>query len=329
MTSSIPEHAVRSLPRPDRLYVREVQGPYTRRRWICIWLTQLVYFGLPWLDWNGRQAVLFDLGTLKFYLFGLVLWPQDLVYVAALWMSAVLLLLLLTTFTGRVWCALACPHSVYGELFLWIERRTEGSRGTRIRRDAEPPGLSWAARKLAKHLSWLALSAAIGWTLLAYFTPIEGLLRQMADGRLGTMQIVVGMAYGGLAYLNAGWLRATFCKQICAWARLQTAVIGPHTCTISYDAVRGEPRGIRGRRIDPQRRVQLGDCVDCTLCLQVCPTGTDIRLGFDLACIDCGACIDACDAVMAKTGKRAGLIRHSAAMAEEKRCPPDAAGSIR
>lgn len=303
----------------QRHYVRQAEGRWTRRRWACIWITQIVYFGLPWLSWNDRPAVLFDLPRRRLYLFDWVLWPQDLIHVAGAVISAVLLLLVLASLVGRLWCGHACPHSVYGELFLWIERRIEGGRSVRMQRDAAAPSFPWALRKLAKHAAWLMLALAIGITFAAYFTPSSELLVTLATAEPGPWQMLAIGAYGGLAYLNAGWMRSTFCRSICAWSRLQSAVCSPHTLLVGYDAVRGEPRGPYRRR-GAMARAEPGDCVDCTLCIQVCPAGLDIRDGLDHACIDCGACIDACDGVMEKLGRARGLIRYAAGTGPAAAC---------
>ncbi|HJV52928.1 MAG TPA: cytochrome c oxidase accessory protein CcoG, partial [Noviherbaspirillum sp.] len=304
--------AVRMHGPREKLYVREAQGRHTSRRWRAVWLTQLVYYGLPWLSWNGRPALLFDLAQRKFYLFGLLLWPQDLIYLAGLLMLCAGLLFLSSAVAGRVWCGFACPHTVYSSIFLWIEQRIEGGRAARMRLDAQPLSPSKASRKLAKHGAWLLLAAWTGITLVGYFTPIRTLLRELAAFSPGPWESFWICCYGGLAYLNAGWMREQFCRHICAYARFQSAMFDRDTLVISYDGARGEPRGLRRRNRDPRSPPQ-GDCVDCTICAQVCPAGIDIRNGLQYECIDCGACIDACDAVMDKIGLPRGLIRYASA----------------
>lgn len=299
----------RIAPR-NKIYVRETSGRATRRRWICVWLTQAVYAGLPWLSWNGRPAVLFDLPARTFHVFGLVLWPQDLIYLTGVLIFCAVLLFLLSALAGRVWCSLGCPHSVYTEIFMWIEHRIEGSRAARMRRDAEPLRPQNLARKCVKHAAWIAVSLWIGATLVAYFTPVHLLMQQIGSFTLGPWQIFWILAYAALAYVNAGWMREQICQQLCAYARFQSALCDRDTFMITYDAQRGEPRARRGNRrlVSGQR----GACVDCTLCVQVCPAGIDVRQGHQFACIDCGACIDACDAVMKKIGEQPGLIRYVA-----------------
>ncbi|HJV84949.1 MAG TPA: cytochrome c oxidase accessory protein CcoG [Noviherbaspirillum sp.] len=300
-----------------KIYVREVSGRYARWRWACVWITQAVYYGLPWLRWNGRSAVLFDLAARKFYVFGLVLWPQDFIYLAGLLILCAGLLFLLSAIAGRVWCSFACPHTVYAEIFMWIERKAEGSRSARIRLDRQPLSAEKLARKGIKHLAWIAVALWTGTTLVSYFVPIHTLLRDIADFSLGSWQAFWILFYGSLAYMNAGWLREQVCQHMCAYARFQSVMFDKDTLVITYDAERGEPRGVRRswRRGATNR---LGDCIDCSLCLQVCPTGSDIRMGLASECIDCASCIDACDSVMDRIGAPRGLIRYSTQNAMQK-----------
>jgi len=304
-------HSVIPLYAPrKKIYPREVSGRFTRLRWLCVWLTQLVYFGLPWLTWNGRPAVLFDLAARKFHLFGVVLWPQDLIYLAGVLVICACLLFLLSTIGGRVWCGLACPHTVYTEIFLWVERRIEGNRSARIRLDKQPLSPGKFARKAGKHAAWIAIALWTGVTLVAYFTPMRVLLREIAVLDIGPWQAFWMLFYGGFAYMNAGWMREQICQYLCAYARFQSVMFDGDTLLITYDGSRGEPRGAR-RTWRAGAGPKLGDCIDCGLCVQVCPAGIDIRDGLQFACIDCAACIDACDGVMEKVGAPRGLIRHA------------------
>lgn len=295
-----------------RLYVRESRGRYSSRRWACIWLSQLVYFGLPWLQWDGLPALWLDIPARRLVLFGTLWWPHDMVLLPALVLAAVLALFLAATLAGRVFCGYACPHSVYGEIFMWIERRIEGKPLARLRLDQAPLAVATLRKKVAKHLAWLVFAGWTGATLAAYFTPAPLLLAAVAQGALGPWQMVCILAYAGLAYVNAGAMRARFCRFICPWGRFQSLVIGPATRVIGYAAARGEPRALRNRK--HQRPAGApGDCVDCTLCVQVCPTGIDIRRGQAFDCIGCGACADACDQVMDKRGAPRGLVGYAPA----------------
>jgi cytochrome c oxidase accessory protein FixG len=305
------DHSIARMYAPhEKIYVREASGRYTNWRWLCVWITQLVYYGLPWLSWNGRQAVLFDLGARKFYIFGIVLWPQDFIYLAGMLILCACLMFLLSAIAGRVWCSFACPHTVYTGIFMWIEHRIEGNRSARIRLDKQPPSISRFAKKSVKHLAWGVLSLWTGVTLVGYFTPMQTLLHELATFSLGPWQAFWILFYGSFAYLNAGWMREQICKYLCAYARFQSVMFDQDTLIITYDNARGEPRGAR-RTWRAGAGPVLGDCIDCTLCKQVCPTGMDIRNGFQFDCIDCAACIDACDSVMDKVGAARGLIRYS------------------
>lgn len=292
-----------------KIYVRETQGVYTTRRWACIWITQLIFYGLPWLNWGPRQMVLFDLAAGKFYLFGAVLWPQDGIYFSALLIMCCAALFLSGALGGRVWCGFACPHTVYTELFMWIERKIEGGRSARIRLDQGAPSFDKLARKALKHGVWLGAAGWTGFTLVGYFTPMRALSAALLSAAAGPWEVFWIALYGLLTYGNAGWMRAQFCRHICPPARFQSAMSGSDTLVVTYDAARGEPRGLRNRKQPAQQR--RGDCVDCTLCIQVCPTGSDIRQGFHADCIGCGACIDACDLVMDKIGAARGLILYA------------------
>ena len=294
----------------NKIYVRAVTGRFAAWRWAAVWLTQLVFYGLPWLSWNGRQGVLFDLGQQRFYLFGLALYPQDLIYLAVLLMLAALLLFFVTAVAGRVWCGFACPQTVYTEIFLWVERRLEGSPHARKRLDA----MAWTPEKLArkggKQAAWLLISLWTGFTFVGYFTPIQTLGAEALALTWSPWELFWVGFYGLATYVNAGYLREQMCKHTCPYARFQGAMMDRDTLVIGYDTARGESRGARSRSADP-KALGLGDCIDCTLCVQVCPTGIDIRDGLQSNCIGCAACIDVCDTVMAQMDYPKGLIRYS------------------
>jgi len=293
-----------------KIYVRETEGLHTNWRWACIWLTQLVFYGLPWLNWNARQLLCLDLAAGKFYVFGMVFWPQDGIYLVAALLMAACALFLSSALYGRLWCGFACPHTVYTELFMWIENRIEGGPGARMRLDRGPLTRDKLRKKTLKHGAWLALAWWTGFTFAGYFTPIRALLGALGAARLGPWEAFWILLYGALAYGNAGWAREQFCKYICPHARFQSVLSDSDTLVIAYDAARGEPRGLRNRKQLALAREQ-GDCVDCTLCVQVCPSGSDIRQGFHYECIGCAACIDACNLVMDKIGAPRGLIRYA------------------
>jgi cytochrome c oxidase accessory protein FixG len=304
------EEMVFLYEKQPKIYPREVSGWFTRWRWVLVALTQLVFYGLPWLNWNGRPAMLFDLGARRFYLFDLVLYPQDFIYLTVLLIISAYGLFLFTAVAGRLWCGYACPQTVYTELFLWIERQWEGDRGKRMRLDRPGWSVEKVWRKSGKHASWLLLSFWTGFTFVGYFTPIRVLGNEILTLGMGPWEVFWTAFYGLATYGNAGFMREQVCKYMCPYARFQSAMFDRDTLIISYDEKRGEPRGSRPRGAVAAER-GLGDCVNCTLCVQVCPTGIDIRNGLQYECIGCAACIDVCDTVMDKMGSPRGLIRYA------------------
>jgi cytochrome c oxidase accessory protein FixG len=294
-----------------KIYPRSTSGRFVRWRWFFVWATQLLFYGLPWLEWGGRQAVLFDLAARRFYLFGLVLYPQDFIYLTLLLIISAYALFLFTAVAGRLWCGFTCPQTVYSEIFLWIERRFEGDRQARMKLDAGP----WSAQKLlrkgGKQLAWISLALWTGFTFVGYFTPIHELWAEAFTLDFGPWEWFWVLFYGLATYGNAGFLREQVCKYMCPYARFQSAMFDKDTMVVSYDPLRGEPRGSRPRKLVYAELAGAGkgECIDCTLCVQVCPTGIDIRNGLQYECISCGACIDVCNGVMDKMAYPHGLIR--------------------
>lgn len=293
-----------------KIYPRSITGWFNSWRWVMVWLTQLLFYGVAWFEWNGRQVVLFDLAARKFYIFGIVFWPQDFIYLAALLVVSAFSLFLFTAIAGRLFCAYACPQTVYTTIFLWIERKIEGERNVHMRRDSAPWSFEKIVRKVAKHSVWLLVALWTGITFVGYFTPIRILLEQMVAFVLSPWQLFWILFYALATYGNAGWMREQVCKYMCPYARFQSAMFDLDTLTVTYDEKRGEPRGIRGKKEDTQNS-NLGSCIDCGLCVVVCPTGIDIRKGLQYECISCAACIDACDQVMEKMDYPKGLIRYT------------------
>ncbi len=294
----------------QKIYPREVQGRFARQRKLLVFVLLGLFYGVAWLQWDGRQALLFDLPARRFYIFGLTLWPQDFFYLALLLIIAALSLFFVTALAGRLWCGFACPQTVWTELFIWIEQWTEGSRAQRMKLDQAPWTLEKVLRKGSKQFLWVALSVHTGFTFVGYFTPIRALGTEVFSLTLGPWASFWAFFYGLATYGNAGFLREQVCKYMCPYARFQSAMFDKDTLIISYDDSRGEPRGARRRGTEP-RAQGLGDCIDCTMCVQVCPTGIDIRKGLQYECIACAACIDACDDVMDKMGSPRGLIRYT------------------
>lgn len=294
----------------DKIYPREIRGRFaTLRRAAMLVLLGAFYMG-PWLRWDGRQAVLFDLPARKFYIFGLTLWPQDFIFLALLLIIAAISLFFFTALAGRLWCGYACPQTVWTEAFTWIESAIEGNRSQRMKLDRAPWTPGKIARKSAKQVCWIALALFTGYSFVGYFSSIPELTTSLVTFTAGPWEWFWVFFYGFATYGNAGYLREQVCKYMCPYARFQSSMFDRDTLVITYDAGRGEPRGSRRRGSDAAAQ-GLGDCVDCTLCVQVCPTGIDIRKGLQYECIACAACIDACDQVMDKLGYARGLIRYS------------------
>ena len=293
-----------------KIYPRAVEGTFMTWRWALVWLTQIVFYGLPWLTWNDRQAVLFDLGTRRFYLFGVVLYPQDFIYLTGLLIVSAYALFLFTAVAGRLWCGYACPQTVYTEIFLWFERKIEGDRVARMRLDQGPWNANKVWRKTAKQVVWISFALWTGFTFVGYFTPIKQLAHEAVTLGFGPWELFWVFFYAFATWGNAGFLREQVCKYMCPYARFQSAMFDKDTLVISYDTERGDPRGSRSKKADPKAQ-GLGDCIDCGLCVQVCPTGIDIRNGLQYECIGCAACVDVCDGVMEKMNYPKGLVRYA------------------
>jgi cytochrome c oxidase accessory protein FixG len=290
-----------------RVYPRSISGLFMRWRWALVFLTQIIFYGLPWLEWGQRQMVLFDLGARRFYLFGLVLYPQDFIYLAGLLIICALALFLFTAVAGRLWCGFSCPQTVYTEIFMWIEQKVEGERSARIRLDQGGWTFEKIWKKSTKQLLWIVLSVWTGFTFVGYFVPIRELGVELLALQ-GGWQIFWVLFYGFATYGNAGYMREQVCKYMCPYARFQSAMFDKDTLIVSYDPVRGENRGPRKKNVDYKAQ-GLGDCIDCKLCVQVCPVGIDIRDGLQYECIGCGLCIDACNSIMDNMHYPRGLIR--------------------
>lgn len=305
------DEAQRSLyAEREKIYPRQARGWFATRRAAAILTLLGLFYAVAWLRWDGRQLLLFDLPNRKFYVFWVTFFPQDFLYFACLLIIAALSLFFFTALAGRLWCGYACPQTAWTEVFLWIERKVEGDRLKQIKLDKAP----WTRRKYTikgtKHAIWIAFSLWTGLTFVGYFTPITDLGLRLLSVSLGPWETFWVFFYGFATYGNAGWMREQVCIYMCPYARFQSAMFDRDTLIISYDPARGDPRGSRGRRID-HKAAGLGDCIDCTMCVQVCPTGIDIRDGLQYECIACASCIDVCDQVMDKMGYAKRLIRYT------------------
>ncbi|MDP3816996.1 cytochrome c oxidase accessory protein CcoG [Pseudomonas sp.] len=318
MSERIPARIVESIDvtQPVRLtpsqaggpiHTRSFSGRFRNLRLYGAGLLFLLFFGTAWLDWDGRQAVLWNLAEHRYYIFGATFWPQDFILLSALLIIAAFGLFTATVVAGRIWCGYTCPQSVWTWVFMWAEQITEGERHQRVKLDAAPWSLNKLARRSAKHGIWLAVSLLTALTFIGYFTPIRGLAEELLGLQLEGAALFWLLFFTAATYLNAGWLREKVCVHMCPYSRFQAALFDQDTMLVAYDAARGEGRGPRKKDSD-HKAEGLGDCIDCQLCVQVCPTGIDIRDGLQIDCIGCAACIDACDGVMDKMGYARGLV---------------------
>jgi cytochrome c oxidase accessory protein FixG len=294
----------------NKIYPREVTGRFASLRTIAVWVLLGIYYVVPWLRWDDRQMVLFDLPARKFYILWFSFFPQDFLFLTFFLILCALSLFFFTSLAGRLWCGFACPQTVWTEVFMWIERKFEGDRARRQKLDKAPLTTRKFAIKAGKHAVWIVFALWTGFTFVGFFTPIGELAQRLAQFALGPWETFWVLFYAFATYGNAGWMREQVCIYMCPYARFQSAMFDRDTMIIAYDAGRGEPRGSRKRSVDHKAR-GLGDCIDCTMCVQVCPTGIDIRDGLQYQCIGCAACIDACDAVMDKMEYPRGLIRYT------------------
>ena len=293
-----------------KIYPREIGGRFDNLSKLATIILLGLFYAVPWMNWDERQAVLFDLPARKFYLIGLTLWPQDFPYLAMLLIILALSLFFFTALAGRLWCGFACPQTVWTEIFIWMEQWAEGTRSQRMKLDKAPWSWNKLRRKSAKQFLWITFSMWTGFTFVGYFTPIRELGADIVSLNVGGWTLFWGLFYGFATYGNAGYMREQVCKYMCPYARFQSAMFDKDTLIISYDEERGEPRGSRKRSAD-HKEAGLGDCIDCQLCVQVCPTGIDIREGLQYECIACAACIDACDSIMDRMNYPRGLVRYT------------------
>lgn len=294
----------------SKIIPREVHGVFALWRNITMLVLLGIFYGLPFLNWDGHQAVLFDLPARKFYIFGLTLWPQDFFYLALLLIISALALFFFTALAGRVWCGYACPQTVWTEIFLWIERKVEGTRQQQLKLEKQPWNREKLTKRTLKHSIWIIFSLWTGFTFVGWFTPITELWQELLTNNLGPWEIFWIFFYGFATYGNAGWFREQMCIYACPYARFQSVMFDKDTLVIAYDEKRGEPRGARKKSANTGEQ-DLGSCIDCKLCVQVCPTGIDIRDGLQYQCITCAACVDVCDEVMDKMNYPKGLIKYT------------------
>ena len=304
------ESTSKVLEADHKIQPRSFSGFFRRVRITGGLVLFALYFGVAWLDWGVRQAVLWDLSEKKFHIFSATFWPEDLVLLSGILLICAFGLFFLTVLAGRVWCGYACPQSVWTWVFLWAERVAEGDRSKRIKLDAAPLSVKKLVRRGSKHGLWLLISLLTAITFVGYFTPIRDLARDLFVLEASGWAVFWVLFFTAATYLNAGWLREKVCFHMCPYGRFQSSMVDADSMVISYDSERGEPRGSRRKGVTPAS-AELGDCIDCQLCVQVCPTGIDIRDGLQMGCIGCAACIDACDSIMDKMGYARGLVRYA------------------
>lgn len=310
-------HEVDLYARRQKIHARSIKGFFQNIRKLTIWVSLMIFFLLPWLTWDGRQALLFDLPTHHFYILWWTFLPQDFVFLSWLLIIAAFSLFAVTVFAGRVWCGYSCPQTVWTTVFMWIEELAEGNRNARIRLDKSGFSVKKLLRRSIKHSGWLLVAFATGFTFVGYFTPVRELFQEFHHLQLGFWEMFWVLFFTSATYLNAGWMREQVCMYMCPYGRFQSVMFDRDTLIISYDAARGDPRGSRKKGSDYQAQ-GLGSCIDCELCVQVCPTGIDIRDGLQFECIQCAACVDACDSIMDQMGYARGLVRYTTENALEQ-----------
>lgn len=294
----------------EKIYTRAFTGLFRNLRLAGGALLFLLFFGTVWLNWDGRQAVWWNLPERKFHIFGATYWPQDFMLLSWLLIICAFGLFFITVFAGRVWCGYTCPQSVFTWVFMWAEKVTEGDRNQRMKLDKQSMSGKKFTRKLAKHGIWVGVSLLTAITFVGYFTPIRDLVIEIFTGQAsGWAYFWIGF-FTLATYGNAGYLREQVCIYMCPYARFQSVMFDQDTLIVSYDPRRGELRGPRKKDADYKAQ-GLGDCIDCKMCVQVCPTGIDIRDGLQIECIGCAACIDACDDIMDKMNYPKGLISYT------------------
>jgi cytochrome c oxidase accessory protein FixG len=294
-----------------KIYVKEITGIFQKARTISLWLLMVAYFSICWISIDGQQLLHFDLPARKFYIYGMTFWPQEFVLLSILLIISAYGLFFITTLFGRVWCGYSCPQTAWTFIFMWIEEKTEGSRNQRMKLDKADFSSNKLLKKSAKHVLWLLVAFATGLTFVGYFYPIRELVPDLLTLSLDNSWAIFWIGFFTIAtYINAGWLREQVCLYMCPYARFQSVMFDADTLVVSYDPKRGEPRGNRKRNTDYKEQ-GLGDCIDCDMCVQVCPTGIDIRDGLQYECIGCALCIDACDSIMEKMNYEKGLISYT------------------
>ncbi|XQW86545.1 cytochrome c oxidase accessory protein CcoG [Thalassotalea piscium] len=296
----------KSTAAKDKIYIREQHGKYQRIRRSLNMLLLALFIIAPLLKYKGMQAIYFDLQQQQFHLFSVTLFPQDLLLVCFILVIAAFLLFYATKFFGRIWCGFTCPQTVWMLMFNWVERRVEGSHNHSKSLDLEKLSATKVVKKTIKHAIWMSIALLTSLVFISYFVPVEELYVPFFTLNASSLVTSWVLFFSLCTYINAGWIREKMCLHMCPYARFQSAMFDSSTKLVSYDRIRGENRG--KRKLSQVKEEGMGDCVDCNLCVQVCPVGIDIRNGLQYECINCGLCIDACDTTMSKFNYDKGLI---------------------
>ncbi len=325
------EPAHESLPQklyePRRqVHNKRIDGPFRRFKWLMMLVTLSIYYVTPWLRWDRGpyapdQAVLVDLANRRFYMFGIEIWPHEFYFVAGLLIMAGIGLFLITSAVGRAWCGYACPQTVWTDLFQHIDRFIDGDRNARMRLDAAPWTWGKVARRGIKWTIYLVIGFWTGGAWIMYFADAPTLVDDFWRGEAAPVAYITVAVLTMTTVILGGFMREQVCIYMCPWPRIQTAMLDEKSLLVTYKDWRGEPRGsVKKSQKNPGH---FGDCIDCQQCVQVCPTGIDIREGPQVGCITCALCIDACDRVMKDVGRPRGLIDY----ATLEDCEREAAGS--
>jgi len=317
----MPEQEYKLFEKQKKIYPQRTWGRYRKLKWFAMALLLGIYYALPWLRW-GRgefvpdQAILIDMPARRAYFFFIEIWPQEVYYLTAILIFSALALFMVTSLFGRVWCGYACPQTVWTDLFVWVERIVQGDRNARLKLDRKsffsPERLF---KKALTHLIWIVIGICTGGAWVFYFNDAPTIWDQIIHLDLPWSITSWIVALTGSTYVMAGFAREQVCTYMCPYARFQSAMFDPDTLIIGYDETRGEPRGKHKKGASWDDR---GDCISCSQCVNVCPTGIDIRNGLQMECIACGLCVDACNTIMDKVDRPQGLIRYDTARHFEK-----------
>lgn len=308
-----------------RIYPQTIKGTFRNIKWALMVVTLGVYYLLPFVRWDRGggapdQAVLVDLPGRRLYFFFIEIWPQEIYYLTGLLILASLVLFLMNALAGRIWCGYMCWQTVWTDMFMAVERWVEGDRRGMMKLDKEPLSFRKIRLKITKHFIWLLIAWWTGGAWVLYFGDAPTIIMDLLYFR-ASFDIYLWIAIlTGTTYLFAGWAREQVCVYMCPWPRIQAALTDDEALNVTYLRDRGEPFGsVKTQKKRIEAGEPAGDCVDCKQCINVCPTGVDIRKGLQLPCIQCGLCIDACDAVMLKLGMPTGLITYESEVNLERR----------